>query len=45
LVGTVLEAKQWKDFWARARKDLKTDPQVFLPPKRTEPLQLLASAE
>ncbi|MFU8779398.1 MAG: GreA/GreB family elongation factor [Kiritimatiellia bacterium] len=44
LVGTVLDEKQWKDFWGLARKQLKSDPHVFLPPKRTEPIQLLASA-
>ena len=45
LVETVLEAKQWKTFWAQARKDLKRDPLVFLPPKRTEPLRLLESVD
>lgn len=45
LVGTVLEEKQWKDFWAGARKSLKSDPLVYLPPKRTEPLRLLESAD
>ena len=45
LVGIALEAKQWKSFWTQARKDLKRDRLVYLPPKRTEPLRLLASAD
>lgn len=45
LVGTVLEEKQWKSFWTKARKDLHADPLVYLPPKRSEPLRLLESAD
>ncbi len=45
LVGTVLPSKKWKAFWTQARKDLKRDPLVFLPPKRTEPLRLLESVD
>jgi transcription elongation GreA/GreB family factor len=45
LVGSVLDEKEWKGFWAKARKELKADPLVYLPPKRSEPLQLLESAD
>ncbi len=45
LVGTVLEDKQWKGFWTQARKGLKSDPQVFVPSKRSEPLRLLESVD
>lgn len=45
LTGVIFEAKDWKAFWDKARKGLKNDPLVYLPPKRSEPIQLLESAE
>ena len=37
----VVGATAWKGFWDAARKALKSDPLVVVPPKRNEPLQLL----
>ncbi len=45
LVGTVLEEKDWKGFWMRARKAIKEDPLLYLPPKRSEPLRAIASVD
>ncbi len=33
--------KDWKIFWAKARKDLKKDQLVMLPAKRNEPIRVL----
>ncbi len=33
--------KDWKQFWSRARKDLKKDPLVMLPAKRNEPIRVV----
>ncbi len=38
-------AEDWKRFWEVARRELKKDPLVSLPAKRTEPLSLLATAK
>lgn len=35
----------WKKFWDAARKDLKNDPLVEIPSKRTEPLRLRRKAK
>lgn len=40
----VLKDADWKTFWDRARKDLKTDPLVEIPTKRTAPLTILDKA-
>lgn len=36
----ILPATKWKSFWDNARKALKADPCVDLPPKRTDPIIL-----
>jgi len=41
LVPAILPDAKWKTFWANARKDLKKDPLVVLPSKRSEPIELL----
>ena len=41
LVPDILPDAKWKTFWANARKDLKKDPLVILPSKRSEPIELL----
>jgi len=37
----ILPPNTWKSFWDAARKELKNDPRVNLPSKRTEPIQIL----
>lgn len=37
----LVSPEDWKRFWEAARKDLKKDPLVWMPAKRTEPLRLL----
>lgn len=41
LVPRVVAEADWKRFWDAARRDLKKDPLVHLPARRTEPLRLL----
>jgi len=41
LVPDILPDAKWKTFWANARKELKKDPLVTLPSKRSEPIELL----
>lgn len=41
LVPDILPEAKWKTFWANARKELKKDPLVILPSKRSEPIELL----
>ncbi|MBR4250760.1 MAG: GreA/GreB family elongation factor [Kiritimatiellae bacterium] len=41
--GVVLEG-DWKSFWDAARKELKKDPLVDLPSKRTDPIRMKDSA-
>ncbi len=41
----IVNASQWKRFWEAARKELKSDPLVELPSRRTEPLVLRDSAK
>ena len=36
---------EWKKFWDAARKDLKNDPLIEIPAKRTEPLRLRRKAK
>ena len=36
---------EWKKFWDAARKDLKNDPLIEVPAKRTEPLRLRRKAK
>ncbi len=43
LVPEIVEEKKWKTFWANARKELKKDPLVVLPSKRSEPIELMQS--
>lgn len=45
LVPRLLPEADWKKFWEAARRELKQDPLVIIPTKRTEPLTLRASAE
>lgn len=45
LVDRVIPEADWKRFWDGARKTLKADPLVHLPPKRTDPIKLLESAD
>ncbi len=45
LVDRVMLESDWKHFWDGARKVLKADPLVHLPPKRTDPIQILESAD
>lgn len=45
LTGSVFEERDWKGFWDSARKALKSDPLVHLPPKRTDPIRLLQSVD
>jgi len=42
MVGLLMSAEAWKKFWEAARKQLKQNPLVEFPSKRTEPLRLLA---
>jgi len=41
LVPDIFPEAKWKTFWANARKELKKDPLVVIPSKRSEPLELL----
>lgn len=45
LTGAVIEERDWKGFWDGVRKMLKEDPLVHLPPKRSDPIRLLESAD
>lgn len=45
LVDRVIPEADWKRFWDGARKALKADPLVHLPPKRTDPIKLLESED
>jgi transcription elongation GreA/GreB family factor len=42
LIGTEAE---WKKFWDAARKDLKNDPLIEIPAKRTDPIRLRRKAK
>lgn len=44
LCAVILEEASWKRFWDAARKDLKTDPLVHIPQKRSDNLLLMESA-
>ena len=43
--GFVKAGKPWKDFWDRARADLRKDMLVDIPTRRSDPIHLKASAE
>ncbi len=45
LTGTIVDGSAWKTFWDRARKVLKADPLVHLPPRKSDPIRLLESAD
>ncbi len=40
-----LEESSWKEFWSRARQQLKADPLVEIPARRTQPIVLRESFE
>lgn len=40
----IVKPDAWKTFWEAARKALKADPMVVIPPKRNEPITLLDKA-
>ncbi len=41
----IVPEAEWKPFWDAARKELKRDPRVALPAKRTDPLELRRARE
>lgn len=41
LVDDILQESEWKSFWETARKQLKADPLVDLPSRRSEPIRLI----
>lgn len=45
IVPRILAEADWKKFWDAARKELKRDPLVEVPAKRTDPIQLRNRAE
>ncbi len=44
LVPTLMTDGEWKKFWERARRDLKSDTSVVMPTTRTETIRVLESA-
>lgn len=44
LVPTLMPEADWKKFWERARRDLKSDHSVIMPATRTETIRILESA-
>lgn len=44
LVPTLLKEVDWKKFWERARRDLKSDSSVIMPATRTDTIRILESA-
>ncbi len=44
MIELVMNAEAWKKFWDGARKQLKQNPLVEFPSKRTDPLRLLEKA-
>ena len=40
-----VKEREWKAFWERARAELKKDKLVYVPVKRTDPIELKASEE
>lgn len=40
-----LKEREWKGFWERARAELKRDKRVYVPVKRTDPIELKATEE
>ncbi|MFA5042651.1 MAG: GreA/GreB family elongation factor [Kiritimatiellia bacterium] len=45
MIGLVMSAEAWKKFWDAARKQLKQNPLVEFPARRTDPLRLLEKAK
>lgn len=43
-VPDMMDEAGWKKFWAAARKDLKSDPLIEIPSKRSEPIRLRKKA-
>ena len=41
----IVTEKEWKGFWERARKDLKSDKSVQVPSNRKEPIRLIETAQ
>lgn len=44
-VPSILDDAGWKKFWAAARKDLKEDPLIEIPTKRTVPIRVRKKAK
>ena len=44
-VPDIMNDAGWKKFWAAARKDLKTDPLIEIPTKRTAPIRIRRKAK
>lgn len=44
-VPDLLDAAGWKKFWSAARRDLKTDPLIEIPTKRTAPIRVRRKAK
>lgn len=44
-VPDMMDSAGWKKFWAAARKELKTDPLVEIPTKRSEPILIRKKAK
>lgn len=45
MIGLLMSAEAWKKFWDAARKQLKQNPLVEFPARRTDPLRLLEKAK
>ena len=45
MIGLVISAEAWKKFWGTARKQLKQNPLVEFPARRSDPLRLLEKAK
>lgn len=45
MIGLLMSAEAWKKFWDAARKQLKQNPLVEFPTRRTDPLRLLEKAK
>lgn len=41
----IIGEDEWKDFWAKARKGLKSNPRVIVPSRREDPLRLRLGTE
>lgn len=45
LLDGIVDETRWKEFWDRARKELKRDSLVNVPARRSEPIRLLSSEQ